>query len=129
MFECLFVKSGARGVVVVQRVRGRERVEAWARLASAGEKGCVVSRSEVSEEEAVVVCHCEGLELGGEVGSVTGAGDNLAGAMLAAMVRGLDPGKAGELKRVVEVGQRAAVATLRSKEAVGDHTELTKLLL
>ena len=129
LFECLFVKSGPRGLVVVQRVQGRDAVDAWARLASAGEKGCVVSRSEVSDEDAVVACHFPAIELGKkEVGTVTGAGDNLAGAMLAAMVRGLDPAKAGELGRIVEIGQRAAVATLRSREAVGDHTQLQALL-
>ncbi|KAJ8296863.1 Pseudouridine-metabolizing bifunctional protein C1861.05 [Rhodotorula toruloides] len=126
LFGSLFIKSGSRGVLVVQRVSGVDNVAAWSSLPS--RKGTVVVRSS-QPSEAIVLRHYPALELDErQVGTVTGAGDNLAGAILAGLVRGLSPFIPHELDRLVDVGQRAAVATLQSKEAVGDHSSLRALL-
>ena len=139
IFGALFVKSGSRGVIVVQRVSGAEAVKRW--KAEAGRKGTVVAASSKGPEEAVVIRHYAAKELGEEMISATGAGDNLAGAMLAALVRGLRVSVPEELDLIVELGQRwvverdgawlrveadlvaefrsAACNTLRSPEAVG----------
>ncbi|KAK4698255.1 hypothetical protein P7C70_g8028, partial [Phenoliferia sp. Uapishka_3] len=83
VINTIFVKSGARGVVVVQRITGASSVSAWTSL-SRHLKGTVVSPSTALTSEAVVIRHYPALPLAsGELGTVTGAGDNLAGAMLA----------------------------------------------
>ncbi|GAA5849971.1 hypothetical protein JCM8547_000968 [Rhodosporidiobolus lusitaniae] len=127
VFGCLFVKSGARGVLVVQRVMGADSVNAWTSLPK--KKATVVVSSSASPSDAIVLRHYPALPLeGAEGGNVTGAGDNVAGAVLAASVRGLRPDVPGELDRMVDLAQRAAIGTLRSKEAVGDHAGLRELL-
>ncbi|GAA5914789.1 hypothetical protein JCM8208_005703 [Rhodotorula glutinis] len=123
----LFVKSGAEGVLVVQRVSGVDLVAAWRSLPR--RKGTVVVPNAASPAEAVVLRHYPALKLdAGEVVGVTGAGDNLAGATLAAMVRGLRADVPSELDRIVDLAQRAAVGALKSEQAVGDHTSLRELL-
>lgn len=137
IFGTLFVKSGARGVVVVQRISGADTVKRW--KAEAGSRGTVVAASSQGPEEAVVIRHYEANELnGGEMISATGAGDNLAGVMMASMLRGLRTSVPEELDLVVGLGQRwvwrartttaadlspnsnrAACNTLRNTEAVG----------
>lgn len=104
LFDSLFIKSGSRGVLVVQRVSGVDNVAAWSSLPS--RKGTVVVRSS-QPSEAIVLRHYPALELDErQVGTVTGAGDNLAGAILAGLVRGLSPFIPHELDRLVDVGQR-----------------------
>ncbi|GAA6046799.1 hypothetical protein NBRC10513_001581 [Rhodotorula toruloides] len=126
LFGSLLIKSGSRGVLVVQRVSGVDNVAAWSSLPS--RKGTVVVRS-TQPSDAVVLRHYPALELDErQVGTVTGAGDNLAGAILAGLVRRLSPFVPDELDRLANLGQRAAVATLQSKEAVGDHSSLSALL-
>ncbi|GAA6032839.1 hypothetical protein JCM8097_000822 [Rhodosporidiobolus ruineniae] len=126
IFGTLFVKSGERGVLVVQRVSGVDAVAAWRNLPK--KKGTVVVLSS-APGEAVVLRHYPALKLeGAEEGNVTGAGDNLAGAVLAAVVRGLKPEVPSDLDRIVDLAQQAAINALRSKEAVGDHTSLRELL-
>lgn len=101
----LVIKSGSRGILVVQRVTGADAVTAWKALPRA--KGTVVAASSALAGEAVVIRHYPALLLlEGEVGTVTGAGDSLAGAMLAAIVRGLSPAFPDQLDRIVEIGQR-----------------------
>ncbi|GAA6063003.1 hypothetical protein JCM10212_002644 [Sporobolomyces blumeae] len=123
----LFVKSGSKGVLIVQRVSGVDPVARWKSLRA--EKGTVVVASRTTPSEAIVLRHYAALALDeSEMGSVTGAGDSLAGAMLAAMVHGLDASIPRDLDRIVDLAQRAAINTLKSKEAVGDHTPLRALL-
>lgn len=101
----VFVKSGADGVLVVQRVSGVDAVATWRSLPR--RKGTVVVPSAASPAEAVVLRHYPALKLdAGEVVGVTGAGDNLAGATLAAMARGLRADVPGELDRIVDLAQR-----------------------
>lgn len=103
----LFIKSGGRGVLVVQRVSGQQAVEEWRMAARNQERGLLVAVSTSGPEEAVVIRHFPAVELPeSEVISVTGAGDNLAGAMLACMSRGLNPSVPHELEQIVEIGQR-----------------------
>lgn len=105
VFGTLFVKSGNRGVLVVQRVHGVDAVAAW--RAVADRKGTVVAASTARAEEAVAIRHYSALELDeSQMGTVTGAGDNLAGAMLASIVRGLSPGFPADLDRIVEIAQK-----------------------
>lgn len=67
----------------------------------------MVSPSTALASEAVVIRHYPALTLEpGHLGSVTGAGDNLAGAMLAGLVRGLSPALPDQLDRIVDLGQR-----------------------
>lgn len=102
----LFVKNGNRGVLVVQRVTGVDNVAAWRGEMRNG-KGTVVAASSGRADEAVVLRHYPALELQeSEVGTVTGAGDSLAGAMLAAMVRGLSSSRPDDLDRIVDLSQR-----------------------
>ncbi|GAA6019173.1 hypothetical protein JCM11491_001402 [Sporobolomyces phaffii] len=123
----LFVKSGARGVLVVQRVSGVDAVARWTALAPA--KGTLVVASTTTRAEAVVLRHYPARALDADVvGTVTGAGDSLAGAMLAALVSNLDPSVPAHLDTIIDLAQRAAVNTLKSNEAVGDHSGLRKLL-
>ncbi|GAA5908122.1 pseudouridine-5'-phosphate glycosidase family protein [Sporobolomyces salmoneus] len=123
----LFVKSGSKGVLVVQRVSGVDRVSRWKQLRPV--KGTVVVGSSATPSEAVVIRHYSALTLDeNEMGSVTGAGDSLAGATLAALVSNLDPIVPSELDKIVDLAQRAAINTLKSREAVGDHSHLRKLL-
>lgn len=114
-------------MLVVQRVTGVDAVAAWTRLPK--RKGTVVVLSDSGPSDAIVLRHYAALELGdAKGGTVTGAGDNLAGAILAGLTRGLDPAAPQDLDRLVELAQRAAVGTLRSTEAVGDHSTLRSLL-
>lgn len=89
----------------MQRVSGEEAVKAW--KPEGRKKGTLVAASSFLSDEAVVVRHYPAMELPEEeLGTVTGAGDNLAGAMLAAMVRGLSPSLPSELDRIVDLAQR-----------------------
>lgn len=104
LFGSLVVKSGSRGVLVIQRVSGVDNVAAWSSLPSG--KGTVVVRS-TQPSEAVILRHYPALELEErQIGTVTGAGDNLAGAILAGFVRGLSPFVPHELDRLVDLGQK-----------------------
>jgi len=101
----LFVKSGAKGVLVVQRVSGVEAVSNWKRLRPV--KGTVVVGSSSTPSEAVVLRYHEGLKIGeGEIGTVTGAGDSLAGAILSSIVSKLDPTVPQDLDRIIDLAQQ-----------------------
>ncbi|KAK4058079.1 hypothetical protein OIO90_000818 [Microbotryomycetes sp. JL221] len=127
-FKHLFIKNGDKGVVVVQRVSGEETVSRWKKMGNA--KNLVVAASSGGPDEAVIIRHFPALHVAKEeVVNVTGAGDNLAGALLAGLVGGLDPSRPRDLERLVEVAQRAAVGALKSKESVGEHSQLRKMLL
>jgi pseudouridine-5'-phosphate glycosidase/pseudouridine kinase len=107
IINTLFVKSGSRGVLVVQRVSGEQAVHEWKAETARIPKGLLVAAATSGPAEAVVIRHFPALELpDNEVVSVTGAGDNLAGAMLAAISRGLKTSKPHDLEQIVEIGQR-----------------------
>ncbi|SGY29797.1 BQ5605_C002g01085 [Microbotryum silenes-dioicae] len=123
---CVLVKAGERGVVVIQRISGGDRVTQWQKEQG---KNVVVAPCTKTGREAVVVAYYPGIEMGeGKIVSVTGAGDSLAGALGALMSRGKRLDDFGELKGVVDVAQQAAVRTLMSSEAVGDLTWLRDAL-
>ncbi|KAK4054846.1 hypothetical protein OIV83_000770 [Microbotryomycetes sp. JL201] len=116
-FRCLLVKSGERGVVVVQRVSGPANVAQWKRLGHAN--GTVVAASSGGPDEAVVIRHYPSFTIDpSEIESVTGAGDNFAGALLAGLVNGHDMQVPQSLDRLVSTAQKAAIATLKSPGAV-----------
>lgn len=101
----LFVKSGSKGVLVVQRVSGVDNVSRWKRLHPA--KGTLVVGSSATPSEAIAIRHYPALTLDEkEMGSVTGAGDSLAGAMLASFVSRMDPSAPSELDSIVDLAQR-----------------------
>lgn len=103
VFGTLFIKSGERGVVVVQRISGEERVQAWKDMER--RKGLVVAGS--TDDEIVVVRYYPGLTLTqNDGGSVVGAGDSLAGAILALLVKGLSTSDPTELDRIIDVAQQ-----------------------
>jgi len=105
IFNTLFVKSGSKGVLVVQRVSGVEAVSSWKRLRPV--KGTVVVGSSSTPSEAVVLRYYEGLKIGEEeIGTVTGAGDSLAGALLAGMINKLDPAVPQDLDRIIDLAQK-----------------------
>ncbi|SCZ90979.1 BZ3500_MvSof-1268-A1-R1_Chr1-3g02442 [Microbotryum saponariae] len=123
---CVLVKAGERGVVVIQRISGGDRVTQWRKKQGIN---VVVAPCTKTGREAVVVAYYPGIEMGeGKVVSVTGAGDSLAGALGALMSRGKRLDDFDELKGVVDVAQQAAVRTLMSSEAVGDLTGLRDAL-
>ncbi|BGP55101.1 hypothetical protein JCM8202_004317 [Rhodotorula sphaerocarpa] len=131
IFGTMFVKSGDRGVLVVQRVTDPAAVRDWRQQSSAsgpkGTKAAVVRNTR--GDEAIVLKHYEANRLDpAELRNVTGAGDNLAGALLAGIARGLEPQSPADLDRLIDLAQRAAVTTLKSEEAVGDHSGLRSLL-
>ncbi|GAA5980604.1 hypothetical protein JCM10908_001705 [Rhodotorula pacifica] len=127
LFGTLFVKSGSRGVLVVQRISNVDQSGEWAALPKS--KGTAVIRSGLLGD-VIVLKHYAALPLKeSEIRNVTGAGDNLAGALLAGISRGLMPTLPLDLDRLVELAQRAAVNTLKSDEAVGDHTALSQSAL
>ncbi|KAM0754973.1 Indigoidine synthase A-like protein [Meredithblackwellia eburnea MCA 4105] len=129
VIRTIFVKSGSRGVVVVQRVSGVDAVAGWVRESWTKGIPLVVAKSDTDPGEAVVIRHFDALKLNDDaVGTVTGAGDNLAGAMLAALVRGWSPDVPSDLTAIVDLAQKAAITTLKSFEAVGDHSNLAPLL-
>jgi pseudouridine-5'-phosphate glycosidase/pseudouridine kinase len=124
---CVFVKSGARGVLVVQRVSGADAVNGWKN--EAGKKGTLVAFSTARADEAVVLRYYPAIALSenaGAGGTVTGAGDNLAGALLASLVKGKSTSVPRELDAMVQVGMRATVCALGSREAVGDLESLSQ---
>lgn len=105
LIGCLFIKSGSRGVIVVQRVSGVDEVASWREASK--RKGTVVSFSNNLPHEAVVVRYYKGLVLDEkEIMNVTGAGDNLAGGILASLVRGLRVTRPDELDLVIEIAQK-----------------------
>jgi pseudouridine-5'-phosphate glycosidase/pseudouridine kinase len=101
----LFVKSGSKGVLVVQRVSGVDKVARWKQLRPT--KGTVVVGSSSTPSEAVVIRHYAALAFDeSEMGTVTGAGDSLLGALLATLISDLDPSVPSDLDRIVDIAQR-----------------------
>ena len=104
IFGALFVKSGSRGVLVAQRISDVDQSSEWTSLRKS--KGTVVIRSG-APGDVIVLKHFAALPLQEqEIRNVTGAGDNLAGALLAGMSRGLSPALPADLDRLVELAQQ-----------------------
>ncbi|SCV68858.1 BQ2448_979 [Microbotryum intermedium] len=126
LFGCVLIKAGEKGVVVIQRISGGDRVTQWRQKQG---KNVVVAPCTKTGRETVVVSYFEGIQIDeGEIVSVTGAGDSLAGALGALMSRGKRLDDFDELKSIVDIAQQAAVRTLKSSEAVGDLAGLKELL-
>lgn len=109
IFGTLFVKSGDRGVLAVQRVTDPAAVRDWRQQSSAagpkGTKAAVVRNTR--GDEAIILKHYESNRLDPtELRNVTGAGDNLAGALLAGIARGLEPQSPADLDRLIDLAQR-----------------------
>ena len=111
----IILKSGSRGVLLIQRIEGVDKVRRWKKFSESGSRrgrnGKIVICSHVDEEanrgDAVVVQYFEGRKLEErEGGNVTGAGDTLAGAMLAALVRGEKLDEAEGAEKIVDLAQR-----------------------
>lgn len=104
IFGTLFVKNGSRGVLVAQRISDVDQSSEWTALRKS--KGTVVVRSGLTGD-VIVLKHYAALSLQEhEIRNVTGAGDNLAGALLAGMSRGLSPALPADLDRLVELAQQ-----------------------
>lgn len=104
IFGTLFVKSGSRGVLVAQRISDVDQSSEWTSLRKS--KGTVVVRNGLPGD-VIVLKHYAALPLQeDEIRNVTGAGDNLAGALLAGMSRGLSPALPADLDRLVGLAQQ-----------------------
>jgi pseudouridine-5'-phosphate glycosidase/pseudouridine kinase len=115
-FQHLVIKCGDLGVLLAMRFPA-DSPTAWA-----GERSDVRRRQIIAhgKGEIVVIKHypAHTVELQ-DVVSVTGAGDSLVGAILAALVQNPSAFNTPEsLDGVIELGQSAAIETLRSPFAV-----------
>ena len=119
-FQNLVIKCGDKGVVVVMRISGENATgSAWAHELSNPVKGYIVAKG-LHGKEIVVLKHFPAIPVEPEeVVSVTGAGDSLAGALCAALVR--DPTTFHTPKKLdaaIHLAQRAAVLSLHSVRAI-----------
>lgn len=111
----LIIKSGSRGVILIQRIEGMEKVQRWKDFSESGGRrgrnGNIVVCSHVDEgrerADAIVVQYFEGRKVEAkEGGNVTGAGDTLVGAVLAALVRGEKLDEPGGSAKIIDFAQR-----------------------
>lgn len=105
LFRIIFIKCSERGVVVLQRISGKENLKMWDKFER--KKGIVVASDGMSE--AIIIKHFAALELDekdSNLGSTTGAGDSMAGAILAMLTQGLKTTIPSELDRIIEVSQK-----------------------
>lgn len=119
-FQNLVIKCGAQGVIVASRISGPDvRTSGWVQERSNPRGRYVVAHGK-SSAEMIVLQHVQALAFAKDkLISVTGAGDSLVGSVLASLVQrpqGFhDP---NTLKDIINAGQRAAILTLQSKNAV-----------
>jgi pseudouridylate synthase / pseudouridine kinase len=115
-FQHLVIKCGDLGVLLAMRFPA-DNPTAWA-----GERTDIHRRQIVAhgKAEVVVIKHYPAHTIDPQsVVSVTGAGDSLVGAILAALMQNLSTfGNPDSLDAVIELGQSAAIETLRSPFAV-----------
>jgi len=116
-FQHLVIKCGDLGVLLAMRFPADDPT-AWA-----GERSDVRRRRQIvvhGRAEIVVIKHCPAHPIDPQsVISVTGAGDTLVGAILAALAQDLSAfSKPESLERVINLAQSAAIETLRSPLAV-----------
>lgn len=98
--DCLFVKAGSKGLVVVQRT-SREQLPAFETEAKKGAR--VVTT--VGPQGGLVISSYEALRLD-STASAVGGGDSLLGGLLAGISKGLRPSYPADLDRLVYIGQR-----------------------
>lgn len=107
--RCVVVKSGSRGVLVVQRVTGTERVQQWKLRARERKSAVVVAPSASRPDEAVAIQHFAAQAIDDkDVVSVTGAGDTLVGSIVACMSRGKELDDPAGLQDIIRFAQRQA---------------------
>lgn len=99
LVNCLFIKAGARGLLVVQRVNSKEFGD-WQKLE--GRVGTVVTAA--GSDGGLVIIYHEAIKLE-KTASVVGGGDSLLGGLLAGLSSGLKTDPAG-LDKLVLIGQR-----------------------
>ncbi|OCB88300.1 hypothetical protein A7U60_g4502 [Sanghuangporus baumii] len=119
-FQNLVIKCGDKGVVVVMRISGENAKNSpWALEHSNPVKGYIVAKG-LHGKEIVVLKHFPAIPVEPEeVVSVTGAGDSLAGALCASLVKDPTTFQTSEkLDAAVHIAQRAAVLSLHSVRAI-----------
>lgn len=111
----LIIKSGSRGVILIQRIKGMDKVKRWKEFSETagrrGRNGKIVVCSHIDEgrnrADGIVVQYFEGMKLEArEGGNVTGAGDTLVGAVLAALIRGEKLDEPGGSEKIIGFAQR-----------------------
>lgn len=121
-FQHLVIKCGDLGVLLAMRFTA-DNLTAWA-----GERSDVSRRQIIAhgKSEIVVIKHYPAHTIDPQhTVSVTGVGDSLVGAVLAALVQNQSAFNNPEsLDGVIELGQSAAVETLRSPLAVSPSLSL-----
>jgi len=118
LFQCVIIKCGELGVIVVMRISGEDvGTSGWAQQRSNPNSRYVVTHGK-SGKEIVVLRHFPALAAT-DITNVTGAGDSLVGSVLATLVQNPrafhDP---QTLENTISSAQRAAVLTLQSTHAV-----------
>ncbi|KAI0651934.1 indigoidine synthase A-like protein [Trametes meyenii] len=119
-FQHLIIKCGERGLVAAFRVSGEQaESSAWAAHSTNVFARQIVARSP-SGRSVVVLKHFPPIHVAEDkIVNVTGAGDSLVGAMLAALTRSPTAFEQPEtLDQLVAQAQLAAVYTLQSEHAV-----------
>ncbi len=121
-FQHLIIKCGDLGVLLAMRFPV-DNPTAWV-----GERSDVHRRQIIThgKSEIIVIKHYPAHTIDPQhVVSVTGAGDSLVGAILAALVQNQSAFTDSEsLDGVIELGQSAAIETLRSQLAVSPSLSL-----
>jgi len=124
----IFVKLGARGVLVLLRLNDAEAErDGWSDCRTDLQRRLVCARG---NGEQLIIKHFppEQFPVGATV-NVTGAGDTLAGALLVCLLHAKDRLTPKVLDNMVSCAQQGAVLTLQSQRAVSqDLGQLANLL-
>ncbi|KAF5390183.1 hypothetical protein D9757_002983 [Collybiopsis confluens] len=115
-FRHIVVKCGDKGVFVVMRTSGQNPESKWHSVKTNIQARYIVSHGTTGE--TAVVAHFP-VSLPENVVNVTGAGDSLVGALVSCLAQrphAFDSPSA--LQEVIDIGQRAALLTLGSDNAV-----------
>lgn len=101
--DCLWIKAGRRGLLVIQRLPiGTSTETEWSVAASAS---CVISPG---TQGMLTIQYFSPLKLE-KTESVVGAGDSMLGALLAGMVSGLDWTRPADVVKLADIGQRSVI--------------------
>jgi pseudouridine-5'-phosphate glycosidase/pseudouridine kinase len=121
-FQHLVIKCGDLGVLLAMRFPADDPT-AWLGERSDARRQQIVSHGKA---ESIVIKHYPAHTIDPQaVVSVTGAGDSLVGAMLAALAQNLSAFSSPEsLDGVITLGQSAAIETLQSPSAVSPSLSL-----
>ncbi|KAG8759192.1 hypothetical protein FRC12_009828 [Ceratobasidium sp. 428] len=121
------IKCGSKGVVLVSHVASKEAAIDWISEGSQPKYHQIVSRA--SDGSALVVRHFPAYALpqGLSTINVTGAGDTLVGALLAAMsYKNNIFSSPADISQTIGLGQRCAIETIKSPFAVAPSISLIK---